>query len=180
MRSWSGGYGGLWQRGSDPEPLGVLLLPCRLEEFARGAHARDLLDIPRVVAVEPSRLRGPRLMATDMAAVRQARRLRLPGKPRVIVLYHPRQFHLARALSAHHEAELWYVSGVDLQALSTQEAQELKLLDERAREVAAGVLSLGAIAADVRADNRPLRARLVELGVINSRPFIPGARVRVR
>jgi hypothetical protein len=35
--------------------------------------------------------------------------MRLPGYPRVIVVFHPHQYPLARALrGAHPDAELWY------------------------------------------------------------------------
>ncbi len=35
------------------EPLAVLLLPCKLEQFELAKHARGLLSIPRVLALEP-------------------------------------------------------------------------------------------------------------------------------
>ena len=166
--------------GNEPsEPLGVLVLPSKLEELELAAHARDLLDIERMVAVEPPRRGSGRTRTSDIMAIRQARRLRFPGKPRVIVLFHPRQFHLARALSARHEAELWYLTGTPLDAASDQEEVELKLLDDRAREVAAGVV-VAHSAGNVRHENEPLRSRLVELEIISSRPFIPGARIRAR
>jgi hypothetical protein len=152
------------------------VLPGKLEELEFAAHARDLLDIDRVVALEPSKRKVGKI-ATEMLAIRQARRLRFPGAPRVVVLYHPRQFYLARALGAKHEAELWYVTGAALEPHSSDEEEELKLLDERAREVAAGTIAMGETES-VRSDNQPLRARLVELEIISHRPFIPGARVR--
>ena len=74
------------------EPLGVLLLPRKLEQFDLVAHARDLLAIPRVVAVEPSRFHRRSLLGDDIAAIRQVRRLRFPGQPKVIVLYDPHRF----------------------------------------------------------------------------------------
>lgn len=159
------------------EPLGVLLLPSRLEEFALADHARDLLAIPRVVAVEPARLRSPRLTGSDVVIIRQARRLRFPGRPRVLVLFHPRQYRLARALSAKHDAEIWYVAGGPFEPLQAGgEEVDLRLFDQRAREVAAGVIQARA-GQDPRTDNRPLRERLVELEIISSRPFVPGARI---
>ncbi len=92
------------------EPLAALLLPARLESFELEAHARDLLAIPRVIALEPSRVRTPRFMR-EATTARQAARLRLPGRLRLLVLYHPAQYPLARALSSQHEdAELWYVA----------------------------------------------------------------------
>lgn len=80
----------------NPEPLAVLLLPRRVEEFELAAHAQDLLAIPRVVALEPSRARTRRLRRNTITAL-QARRLRFPGRPRVFVLYEPEQYPLARA-----------------------------------------------------------------------------------
>ena len=52
-------------------------------------------------------------------------------------------------------------------------------MDERAREVAAGLIAADQVH-DPRSDNQPLRDRLVELQVISSRPFVPGARIRAR
>jgi hypothetical protein len=97
-------------------PVAVLLLPRSLERFILRDQAHDLLRAPGVVAVEPARVpygafgRLPGWLA-DGLAVRQARRLlrRLPGDPRVIVIFHPFQYPLARALlSARPDCELWY------------------------------------------------------------------------
>ena len=106
-----------------PEPtedsLAVLLLPGKLEGFELEAHARDLLSIPRVIALEPSRFRTPRFLR-NAVGMRQARRLPFPGRPRMIVLYHPAQYPLARALLAHdEELELWYVSSPTTRACLT-------------------------------------------------------------
>ena len=166
--------------GPPPEPLGVLLLPAKLEEYALAAHARDLLDIPRVVAVEPSRFRADRVAASDLMVIRQARRLRFPGKPRVLVLFHPRQYRLARGLAARHDAELWYVTGGPWEPLAAQgEETDLRIFDQRAREVAAGIV-VATESQSPRVDNQPLRSRLVELEIISSKPFVPGARIRAR
>lgn len=98
----------------DPTPLCVLLLPRTLEEFILRDQAEDLLRAPGVVAIEPARvpygayLRVPAPVADGLAAT-QARRLALPGTPRAIVIFHPLQYPLARALIAEHpDAELWY------------------------------------------------------------------------
>ena len=92
------------------DSLAVLLLPGKLEGIALEAHARDLLSIPRVIALEPSRFRPPRYLR-DSISLRQARRLRFPGQPRLLLLYHAAQYPLARALCARYEdLELWYVS----------------------------------------------------------------------
>ena len=111
--------GGLAERASragdeEPAPIAVLLLPRELEAFILRDQAEDLLTAPGVVAVEPARvpygayLRLPASVADGLAAT-QARRLRLPGVPRAIVIFHPLQYPLARGLIAQHrDAELWY------------------------------------------------------------------------
>src|SRR3954463_13053190 len=98
-------------RGSGP--LAVLLLPRTLESFILRDQAEDLLAAPGVVAVEPARisygayLRLPASVADGLAAA-QARRLKLPGIPRVIVIFHPLQYPLARGVIAQHPpAEVW-------------------------------------------------------------------------
>jgi glycosyltransferase involved in cell wall biosynthesis len=128
MTDPAGGYG--WRSASTPwgaaanramrgeqaelPPIGVLLLPRTLEQFILRDQAQDLLSAPGVVAIEPARisygayLRLP-ASVTDGLAATQARRLRLPGEPRVIVIFHPLQYPLARGLIAQHpDAELWY------------------------------------------------------------------------
>ena len=59
---------------STEDSLAVLLLPSKLEGFELEAHARGLLSIPRVIALEPSRFRTPRLLR-NAVGMRQARRL---------------------------------------------------------------------------------------------------------
>ena len=95
-------------------PLCVLLLPAPLEAFALRARAEDLLTASGVAAVDPPRLsyegaaRLGEAFADALAAV-QARRMRLPGFPRAVVVFDPLQYPLARALIAlHPDAELWY------------------------------------------------------------------------
>jgi hypothetical protein len=97
-----------------PQPLCVLLLPRPLERFILRDQAEDLLRAPGVVAVEPARVpygafgRMPATLADGLAAV-QARRIRLPGVARSVVIFHPLQYPLARAMLVLHEgAELWY------------------------------------------------------------------------
>lgn len=158
----------------------MLLLPRKLEEFDLAAHARDLLEVPRVVAVEPSRFRRKRLLGEDIAALRQARRLRFPGAPRLVVLYDPHQYHLARALAARHEAELWYFKGTAVDPPRDDEERiELELLDQMADEVAVQTLAADA-AGNPRSDNEPVRRRMIELEIISSRPFILGMQPRSR
>ena len=156
------------------EPLAVLLLPGRLEGLELEAHARDLLSIPRVVALEPPRIRPARSLR-DGVSVRQARRLRFPGRLRLLLLYHPAQYPLARALSAcYGDLELWYLPP-DRGALETADqahARELLVFDELARERATQVL----VASEHYVDDGSLRVRLRELGVINPRAFLPGTR----
>ena len=85
----------------------VLLLPCALDDFARGDEARDLLRAPAVVAVEPARMSR----SGELVSAIQARRVirKLQGAPRVVVLYDALQYPLARALvSRGGESELWY------------------------------------------------------------------------
>jgi hypothetical protein len=163
------------------EPLGVLLLPSKLEDFELADHARDLLAIPRVIALEPGRARTPRLLR-DALPVRTAKRLRLPGEPRLLVLYHPRQYPLARALGARYEqAELWYIrpGPPTLKVGDERERDELSELDQIACERAtpARILSQLADPSELR---DPLRLRLRELEIISPRPFVPRARVRRR
>ncbi|HEY6888456.1 MAG TPA: hypothetical protein VI300_11770 [Solirubrobacter sp.] len=100
--------------GEQPRSIGVLLLPRELEQFILRDQAQDLLNAPGVVAVEPARIpygaymRLPAAVADGLAGI-QARRLRLPGTPRAVVIFHPLQYPLARGLIAQHpEAELWY------------------------------------------------------------------------
>ena len=154
------------------EPLAVLLLPGRLERCELVAHARDLLTIPRVVALEPPRRRGSR-PARDMAAAMQARRLRFPGTPRVFVLYDPVQSPLARALlGVHDQSELWYARREPAEFAG----DEPRELDYLARARAEHLLVVRADG-DPRTEHQPLRDRLIELGVISAQPFIPGVHV---
>jgi hypothetical protein len=92
----------------------VLLLPRPLERFILRDQAEDLLRAPGVVAVDPPRLpygalaRLPEAVADGVAAA-QARRMRLPGVPAAVAIFHPLQYPLARGLLAGHPgAELWY------------------------------------------------------------------------
>ncbi|HEY2258328.1 MAG TPA: hypothetical protein VGH45_01370 [Solirubrobacteraceae bacterium] len=154
------------------EPLGLLLLPGRLEGFELEAHARDLLSIPRVVALEPSRVPTPKFMR-DAASLRQARRLRFPGRPRAVVLYHPAQYPLARALLGHYEQlELWYIAPdrETLAAAGHAHTADLLEFDDLARVHARQTVAVTE-AAEVQ--DGPLRIRLRELEVISPRAFVP-------
>jgi hypothetical protein len=155
--------------GEKEEPLAVLLLPGRLEDIALEAHARDLLSIPRVIALEPPRVRLPRFLR-GAGSPRQADRLRFPGRVRLLVLYHPAQYPLARALIARYDGlELWYIppGREDLEAAGDRGLLEF---DELARERASQVL---AVTETGGVDEAALRERLRELGVISPYAFIP-------
>jgi hypothetical protein len=170
-------------RLSEPpdEPLGLLLLPCTLEQFELEQHARGLLRIPRVIALEPGRFRTPSFMR-DAAALRQAKRLKLPGIPRLVVLYHPIQYPLARALCGRYgEVELWYVrpDPDSLRAEGGYSREDQLELDELAVERATRPVALGA-AEVLAAQTASLRDRMSELGIISPRAFLPGGRVRGR
>jgi hypothetical protein len=96
------------------EPIVLLLLPRTLEQFILRDHAEDLLTAPGVYAVEPPRVpygamgRLPAALA-DALAIKVARRMKLPGDPRAVVIFHPLQYPLARGLLARYpECELWY------------------------------------------------------------------------
>jgi hypothetical protein len=93
------------------QQLLVLLLPQRLERFHLEPQARELLRAPGAVAVDPARIPVGRIPAPVAAglAVGQAKRMRLPGIPAAVAIFHPLQFYLAGALlSRHPTAELWY------------------------------------------------------------------------
>ena len=159
-----------------PEPtedsLAVLLLSGKLEGFELEAHARELLSIPRVIALEPSRFRTPRLLR-NAVGMRQARRLPFPGRPRMIVLYHPAQYPLARALLAHDDQlELWYVPPDDA---SLSDSTELRDLDDVARAHATQIV---VVRGGTEVQDADLRERMRELDVINARAFVPVARSR--
>jgi hypothetical protein len=99
-----------------------------------------------------------------------------------VVLYHPIQYPLARALCARHQdVELWYVrpdpdSLRDQGGYSRENQLELDTLAaERAtRPVAYGTAEV------LAAQTASLRDRMSELGIISHRPFVPGGRVKGR
>ena len=149
-------------------PLLVLLLPCRLEEFALRERAEDLLAAPGAVAVEPARvsygtLAGIPSPAARSIARRQARRMRLPGVPRAVAVFHPFQVALAEALLARHDgAELWWLPSAPASGLREEE------LAIAAAERAAFTATLEP-AADAHAANRPLWERMEALGIESGR-----------
>jgi hypothetical protein len=189
------------RRGGEQPPIAVLLLPGELEQFALRDHAEDLLRAPGVVAIEPARvsyaayMRLPAAVADGIAAT-QARRLRLPGVPRVIVIYEALQYPLARGLIAQHpDVDLWYWrTGRAEDALSPRRRARLDELDLAASlraALAIGVWESGyaprvaLIGATVHERNRPLWERLEALGIESGRlgserPSVVAPAVRAR
>ena len=162
-------------RGPSTRPaaaLGVLLLPARLEELDVRAHAEDLLAAPGVLAVEPARLPAralPGVVADALAGV-QARRLRLPGVPRAVLVYHPGEYPLARALIARHpDAQLWYRGWEESAEPTPARRARLAELDDHCRFRADHVFGVEATAPDPHAANRTLWERLEALGVESGR-----------
>jgi hypothetical protein len=175
-----------------PRALCLLLLPCELEDFALRAHAADLLSGPGVLEVDPPRLgrsgRMPGPLADGLAAG-AARRMRLPGFPRVVVIFHPLQYPLARGLLVVNEgAELWYwrhaplapagprrrrARQEDLHVAASLRAELIVVGSEALRE---DVLADGArdpllleLTDDPHDDNRPLWERLEARGIETGR-----------
>jgi hypothetical protein len=164
-----------WGRLADEEadrfrerrPLGVLLLPTELEAFALRDRAEDLLTAPGVIAVDPARLsyaalaRIGEVIADGVAGI-QARRMRLPGFPRVIVVFHPDQYPLARALrQLHPDAELWY--GPASEPVGERERALHVLAIERS------TLHFGHSDEPAHTQNLPLWERLEALGIESGR-----------
>jgi hypothetical protein len=132
----------------------VLLLPEPLKRFALHDQADDLLRADGVVAVDPPRMpysafgRVP-LGLGDGLAARQGRRLvrtlrRKLGEPRVVVIFHPLQYQLGRAVIAQSPgAELWYWRArreERLPGLGDHARERLEALHEQAAERAAVVI----------------------------------------
>jgi hypothetical protein len=148
-------------------PLCVLLLPAPLEAFELRERAEDLLTAPGVAAVDPPRLSyaaAARLGESfaDSLAVVQARRLRLPGHPRALVVFDPLQYPLARALTGlHPDAELWY--GPAGEPASERERALHELAATRA------VLRFERGGGPAHAQNLPLWERMEALGIESGR-----------
>jgi hypothetical protein len=169
---------------SDDPEICVLLLPEPLERFERRAQADDLMRAQGVVAVDPPRLsyaalgRLPEVVGEVLAA-RQARRLvralrRRRGHPRVVVLFDPRQYPLARAVvgEAGEAAELWYWPAARAEAAPQERrppgrAAELDALATRraARIFAIPPAPAGASGREVRALDDPVWLALAETEV---------------
>ena len=128
----------------------VALLPRPLEEMELPPPASALLGAPGSVVVEPARVSYERLTRLPAAlAMRltrgQARRMKLPGEPRAIVIFEPLQYPLAHALLARHDAaELWYLP-LDAEAegplheRAVERGEVLSLEDLPQRAQAAGI-----------------------------------------
>jgi hypothetical protein len=148
-------------------PLCVLLLPAPLETFELRDRAEDLLTAPGVAAVDPPRLSytaAARLGESfaDSLAVVQARRMRLPGHPRALVVFDPLQYPLARALvGLHPDAELWY--GPAATPGSGRERELHELAAERA------VLRFERSSGPAHTQNLPLWERMEALGIESGR-----------
>jgi hypothetical protein len=146
-------------------PLCLLLLPAPLEAFALRERAEDLLTAPGVAAVDPPRLtyRGAARLGESVAdglTMVQARRMRLPGTPRALVVFDPLQYPLARALvNVYPDAELWY--GPMREPGSESE------LDALARERAA--MRFEAVPGPAHEANLPLWERMETLGIESGR-----------
>jgi hypothetical protein len=168
------GHPGASSAGGTPaeDSLALLLLRGPLEGFEFEEHARSLLAIPRVIALEATRARAPRVFR-EGAALRQARRLRFPGRVRLLVLYHPAQYALARALRDRHDAELWYVESHADDSWVRGGNSELRETDALARERADAFLYRPDA---TTIEDGSLRARLSELDVINPYAFVPDER----
>jgi hypothetical protein len=143
-------------------PLAVLLLPAKLERSPQRERIEALLQSPGAVAVEPAAIGYgatgslPGLLRERITAG-QARRMRLPGRPRAIVVFDARQYPLARALLAEHpEAELWYADEGD---------GELHV----AASARAALVFAGSGDAPPREQNRPLHERMEALGIESGR-----------
>jgi len=139
------------------DPICVLLLPRTLEEFILRDQAEDLLRAPGVVTVEPARVpygvlgRLPAAVGGRLAAG-QARRMKLPGELRAIVIFHPFQYPLARALLARHPgAELWYGRWDRYERAPDASDRDRRRLDEL-HEQAAARSALTFVASEALAD----------------------------
>jgi glycosyltransferase involved in cell wall biosynthesis len=102
-------------RESPQEPTALLLLPRSVEDAIQRDQVQDLLRSPGVHARGRLRIpygvlgRLPRPFARLVASA-QARFLRVPGRPRVFVIWHPLQLPLGAALLRRFPGtELWYV-----------------------------------------------------------------------
>ena len=150
-------------------PVAVLLLPDRLERFARREQAQELLRAPAVVAVEPGLMpfsfvvRAPERTLRRTSG-RQAKRLlrRLPGRPVAVVVFDVLQWPLARELAERAErCEVWLLDP-PLAPTDDAPATRLRALEDEAAGAAALRFAAGA--------NEPLWDRLAVLGIALHEP----------
>jgi len=131
-------------------PLLILLLPAPLERFELRERAQELLAAPSAVAVEPARISLPPALGFSIAR-RQAKRMRLPGVPAAIAVFHAHQVPLGVALTERHlGAELWQLGAGPIEGLDS-----------------AFVLDLGA-ATDLRGIWKRIEALGIESGRLGS------------
>jgi hypothetical protein len=151
----------------DEQPLCLLLLSAPLEMFDLRERAEDLLTAPGVAAVDPPRLsylgaaRLGEVFADSIAAV-QARRMRLPGIPRALVVFDPLQYPLARSIvSMYPDAEIWYGPAGE------PETERVRTLDALARTRA--VMLFERSDGPAHTQNLPLWERMEALGIESGR-----------
>jgi len=138
-------------------PLALLLLPRALEQFILRDQATDLLKARHVIALEPGRLPYGAFgrMSAGLAARlarRTARRLKLPGTPRVVVMFHPLQLPLALALVERNpDCEIWY-GRWDRYEHAYDAAPRLRARLERLHELASERADLVFVASEKLAD----------------------------
>jgi hypothetical protein len=171
------GLGRLGDRDED-RPLCVLLLPEPLEAIAERGRVDDLLAAPGTVGIDPARIsyrrlgRLPEPVLAGLAAG-QARRLRLPGRPRAVVLFGGLQYPLARSLlSEHPDAELWLADPPE--AVPADAPPRLRARAEELAGMAVARAGLrfawpGRGDEQARARNTPLWERMEALGVESGR-----------
>lgn len=139
-------------------PLCLLLLPRPLEGFILRDQAEDLLRAEGVVAVDPPRIpygafaRLPHALGDRMAhrvAKRLLKVLRRNGdRPKVIVIFHPVQVLLARAIIQRvPDCELWY-GRWDRYERAYDAGQHLRERLDEMHEAAAELSSLTFVASD--------------------------------
>jgi hypothetical protein len=142
----------------DLRPLALLLLPRELDRFILRDQAEDLLRAETVVAVDPPRVpygalaRLPPAIGEALAggvAKRLIKALRRNGdRPKVIVIFHPVQVLLARAiLERVPDCELWY-GRWDRYEHAYDAGEHLRARLAEMHEVAARLSSLTFVASD--------------------------------
>ncbi len=164
---WGRTAEGIDELFAEERALCLLLLPAPLEVFELRERAEDLLTAPGVAAVDPPRLSymgAARLgeAFADAVTTVQARRMRLPGTPRALVVFDPLQYPLARALvNVYPDAEIWYGPAGE------PEGDRLSTLHALARTRAA--MEFERSDAPAHTQNLPLWERMEALGIESGR-----------